>query len=89
MKDLTEWEKHTTIQVILNGRMTVCFSFALQLEITSELFKMKSQVCKKNKNFNKLYNEIVLLDEVRNQSYVNYLNNDLVNILKKHERQTN
>ena len=43
----------------------------------------------KNKNFKKLYNEIVLLDEVRNQSYVNYLNNDLVNILKKHERQIN
>ena len=42
-----------------------------------------------DKNFNKLYNEIVLLDEVRNQSYVNYLNTDLVDILKNYERQIN
>ena len=43
----------------------------------------------KDKNFNKLYNEIILLDEVRNQSYMNYLNADLVDILKNHERQIN
>ena len=42
-----------------------------------------------DKNFNKLYNEIVLLDEVRNQSYVNYLNTGLVDILKNYERQIN
>ena len=58
-------------------------------EIDKVLSLIDYSIKYKNKNFNKLYNEIVLLDEVRNQSYVNYLNNDLVNILKKHERQTN
>ena len=58
-------------------------------EIDKVLSLIDYSIKYKNKNFNKLYNEIVLLDEVRNQSYVNYLNNDLVNILKKHERQIN
>lgn len=43
----------------------------------------------KNKNFAKLYNEITLLDETRNQSYADYLNTDLVHLLKNHERQIN
>jgi len=36
-----------------------------------------------------LYTEITLLDETRNQSYADYLNTDLVDLLKNHERQIN
>ena len=41
------------------------------------------------KNMKNLFNEITLLDMTRQQSYENFLGLDLVNILKKYERENN
>ena len=42
-----------------------------------------------NKNIKHLYDEIALLDMTRQQSYKNFLDLDLVNILEKYERKNN
>jgi len=43
----------------------------------------------KNKNIKNLYNEIALLDETRNQTYKDFLNSDLIDILDDYGRTIN
>ena len=40
-------------------------------------------------DISRLYTEITLLDETRNQSYKNFLNPSLVTILENYEREIN
>ncbi len=58
-------------------------------EIDKVLSLLEQSLNYKDKNFSKLYGEITLLDETRNQSYADYLDTNLVDLLKNHERQIN
>ena len=51
-------------------------------EIDKVLSLLEQSLNYKDKNFSKLYGEITLLDETRNQSYADYLDTNLVDLLK-------
>ena len=58
-------------------------------EIDKVLSLIEHSIEYKNKNFKKLYDEIVLLDESRDQTYKNFLNSDLIDILDDYGRTIN
>jgi len=58
-------------------------------EIDKVLSLIEHSIEYKDKNIKNLYDEIVLLDETRGQSYKNFLNSDLIDILDDYKRTIN
>jgi len=58
-------------------------------EIDKVLSLIEHSIEYKDKNIKNLYDEIVLLDETREQSYKNFLNSDLIDILDDYKRTIN